>query len=246
MAEALGVPCVMSPYTLPCEREAMAPFEKGDLVVWATPVYAGRIPNKTLEFVKMRVRGEGVLALPIAVFGGRNYDFALAEMCRILQEGSMRPVAAAAMVARHTFSEILGKGRPSNGDLEQLESFCLSVVKNGPVGEMQLAQIPHYKEELTYYTPKKEDGGAANFLKAKPVVDTEGCRGCGSCAEVCPMGSVLMENGLPQFEGVCIKCMACVKQCPNGALRFENEDFLSHIRMLEKSCDSGVGNDFFG
>ena len=33
-------------YTLPKEREELPQFYKDDVVVWATPVYAGRIPTR--------------------------------------------------------------------------------------------------------------------------------------------------------------------------------------------------------
>ena len=57
---------------------------------------------------------------------------------------------------------------------------------------------------------------------------------CGICAEVCPMGSVSTEN-YSEVTGICIKCQACVVKCPEGAKYFDDEAFLSHVRMLENS-----------
>ena len=42
-------------YTLPREREALPVFDADDIVLWATPVYAGRIPNKTLDYVRAAI-----------------------------------------------------------------------------------------------------------------------------------------------------------------------------------------------
>ena len=53
LAERLGAllhaEVVYHSYTLPREREALPVFDADDIVLWATPVYVGRIPNKTLD-----------------------------------------------------------------------------------------------------------------------------------------------------------------------------------------------------
>ncbi|MBR6014779.1 MAG: hypothetical protein IK059_01725, partial [Firmicutes bacterium] len=50
-------------------------FLPGELVVWGTPTYAGRIPNKTLDFVSTALTNSdfaGNVMIPIAVYGNRS------------------------------------------------------------------------------------------------------------------------------------------------------------------------------
>jgi ferredoxin len=86
----------------------------------------------------------------------------------------------------------------------------------------------------TYYTPLKEDGSPAKFLKAKSKADPGKCNRCMFCSAVCPMGSI-EETDPFSVTGICIKCQACVRRCPAGARYFDDPDFLSHVRMLEEN-----------
>lgn len=231
LATRWGVPYTISSYTLPKERNLWTPLSDKELVAWGTPVYAGRIPNKTLDFVKEHLRCEGAKFVGLAVYGGRNYDDTLAELCQIAVDGGLTPIGAKAVVARHTFSSTLNIGRPNEKDFNALDRFCntLNPESVTPI----LPPGNPYPEK--YYTPLKEDGTPALFLKAKPALDKQRCNSCGICVEICPMGSITPEAEGVATTGVCIKCQACIQKCPQQALSFTDEAFLSHVRMLEKT-----------
>lgn len=57
--------CVVD-FTLPGVREYVQTFNKGDLVIFGTPVYAGRVPNVLLKYIHT-IRGGGALAVPVVV-----------------------------------------------------------------------------------------------------------------------------------------------------------------------------------
>ena len=252
IAAALHVPWQGSSYTLPGERKENFHFGEDELLIWGTPVYAGRIPNKTLDFVKSAINGTGTPAIAIVVYGNRNYDQALFELTEIMQEKGFLPIGGVAVVARHTFSETLAAGRPDAADEDALLSFCSDVAEKivslpQNLQGISQVQIPGGDQPLVYYTPRKTDGTPAVFLKAKPKLHEEKCRGCGVCAEVCPMGCVSMEEAMPsaaetkdpvlrypKFTGTCIKCQACIRSCSRKALYFDDEAFLSHVQMLEE------------
>ncbi|MFR3345174.1 MAG: hypothetical protein ACLTS6_14910 [Anaerobutyricum sp.] len=61
--------------------------------------------------------------IPVCVYGNRNYDEALRELLLLSEENGCIPVAAAAMISQHAFSDTLAIGRPDIQDFKKLNSF---------------------------------------------------------------------------------------------------------------------------
>jgi ferredoxin len=251
LAERLGVllhaEVEYHSYTLPREREELPQVEAGDVVVWATPVYAGRIPNKTLDYVRRALHADGNPAVALVTFGNRAYDNALAELVGLMEEGGMRPIGAAAMVTRHAFSDTLGAGRPNEEDLAALDRFAAQVAEKLLTHNSKLltVSVPGEAHPERYYTPLKTNNAPAGFLKAKPSCNSALCTRCGECMEVCPMGSIGAKDGMPTFDGICIKCQACRRRCPTGAIAFTDPEYLSHVAMIERTFAAPKRAEFF-
>lgn len=60
----------------------------------------------------------------------------------------------------------------------------------------------------------------------KVSVDESKCTGCGTCAEICPMGVFELDpskkKSVPKKQGECIGCRACEVQCPASAIKVED------------------------
>ncbi len=234
LSEMLGLDCEEIDLTQPAAREKEYHFGSGDLVVVGSPVYAGRLPNKIMPDYRKCILADGAVAVPVVVFGNRSCGGALTELRLILQENGFVVIAGAAAVSRHAFTDALAAGRPDLKDQEELRSFAGRIAEKISVsgGDDPVPLDPVSEDDIPpYYTPLKEDGTPAKFLKAKPETDPDKCDRCGICAEVCPMGSI---DESMQAVGTCIKCQACVRKCPGHAKFFTDEDFLSHVRMLER------------
>ncbi len=248
LADLLNAEVEYHSYTLPKERQVMPVFDADDIVIWATPVYAGRIPNKTLDYVRNAIHGNGNMSVALVTFGNRAYDNALAELVGLMEDGRMRPVGAAAMVTRHVFSDTLGASRPNTDDILALKNFATKVAEkilSSSNDDVTSLKVPGEAHPDKYYTPLKSTNVPAVFLKAKPSCDSDRCMRCGRCKEVCPMGSITLDKGIPVFDGICIKCQACRLICPAEAIAFTDSDYHSHIVMLEQNFSSPKQAEFF-
>lgn len=253
IASREGIPFHEDDITLPYLRRGLREYSASELVVFGTPVYAGRIPNKILPAVQTLFEGNGALAIPVVTFGNRSFDNGLIEVRNELEQHGFHTIAGAAFVSEHVMSPKLAGGRPNEGDFQAICQFALDAaakieaLEEGPHDGM--AQIPApvaVKGEDPipgYYRPLQADGSPANFLKAKPKT-TDACTDCGICARACPMGSISPED-FRTVTGVCIKCQACVKLCPVGAKYFDDPVMLSHIRMLEDHYSRPAENEMF-
>ena len=124
IAQDLNVPCREFSYNLPAAREDDLSFGPGDLVVFGVPVYAGRVPNLLLPYIRDKVKGNGALAVPVVLYGNRNFDDGLMELRNVLRDNGFHPIAAGAFVGEHAFSKILGAGRPDEEDMALVEELA--------------------------------------------------------------------------------------------------------------------------
>lgn len=232
LSQQFSIPVQEDDFTLPNAREQEIACSENELAVIGVPVYAGRVPNKLLPYVSGSIHGNQTPAIPVVLFGNRNYDDALLELRNVMQRNGFCCIAGAAFVGEHSFSYTLGAGRPDAEDLQKADQFATCIARQ--VSTMQTlpekpVEVKGYPELRPYYTPKN----AREYLKVKPVVrDT--CTECETCAALCPMGSIDVRN-VRNYIGPCIKCGACIKKCPQQARYFDNPIYLQHKEELERN-----------
>ena len=235
LQKQLCVPIVEEDFTLPTARQQDILCMENELAIVGTPVYAGRVPNVLLPYVKNNIKGNHTLAVPIVLFGNRNYDDALIELRNVLEDNGFRTIGGAAFVGEHSFSYTLAAGRPDTEDLSVAREFAQKLVEKIQNME-QLPQQPVKVNGCTpirpYYTPRDRKGNPVNILKVKPLVQ-DTCDNCGICVNVCPMGSIDAEN-VRNYTGICIKCGACIKKCPKQARYYDDAGYLYHQHELEE------------
>ena len=234
-------------FTLPKARTQALLFSETDLVVFGTPVYAGRVPNVLLPYLNT-IQGNGALAIPVVLFGNRNYDDALIELRDILENHGLHTIAAGAFVGEHSFSRILAKDRPDMKDMDDVDRFVRQISEKYQTTTRDTLFQPISVSGTPfpyrgYYTPRDRQGNPVDIRKVKPLTNNR-CNDCKHCAKVCPMGSINYEN-VKEFTGICIKCGACIKKCPKQAKYHEDAGYLYHQHELEEGFIRRAENILF-
>ncbi len=235
LAQRLHVAAEETDFTLPAVREQELAFQSDELVLIGTPVYAGRVPNVLLPYLREKLTGNGALAVPIVLFGNRNFDDALIELRDLMEQNGFHTVGGAAFVGEHSFSYTLAAGRPDADDLREADMFAQKLADK--LDAMQQAPeqpvfVDGEQPIRPYYTPRDRKGKPVNILKVKPKVNDD-CDDCGLCAQLCPMGSIDPDD-VRKYNGICIKCGACIKKCPKHARYYDDAGYLYHQHELEE------------
>lgn len=187
------------------------------ITVIAMPVYAGRIPEIALQRME-RIRGNNSPAIPVVVYGNRDYDDALLELKDWCVAHGFTPIAGAAFIGEHSYSRPdrpIAAHRPDENDLQIALEF-------GKTVKTRLEKMPTL-EDLPALSVKGNVPYKAKGPKTPqaPLTITELCTQCGFCLEICPVQAIHLEEEIVSDAETCIKCCACVKQCPNEARIFD-------------------------
>lgn len=222
MGQQLGARVLPLDLTRPDAREKEYAFGAEDVLVFAYPVYGGRMPA-ALDGVMGRIRGGGTPLVPVAVYGNRAFEDALLEASDRLGRQGFITVAGAAFIGEHSFSTTLAGGRPDAADLKKAAAFGGQVAAKLLAGPPQPVALPGDR-------PYKDAMGAMPFLPKT----RESCTRCGLCAAACPMGIIDGEDPALVAAG-CIQCCACVKACPVGAKYFDAPQLAQSKARLEEN-----------
>lgn len=256
LAELTGTGPAKEPFdfTLPEIRTEAASFSAEEIVVFGVPVYAGRVPNVLLKYLDT-VKGNGAWAIPVVLYGNRNYDDGLIELQNILEKDGFHTVAAAAFIGEHSFSRVLAAGRPDDRDFALAEAFAQGTAdklktlweKELDGGGIDWTSKPlRVKGETPlrgYYQPRDRKGNPVDIRKVLPKTGPS-CTHCGLCAALCPMGSIDPQD-VSLYKGICIKCGACVKKCPQNARYYDDAGYLYHQHELEEGFTRRAEPEFF-
>jgi len=218
-------------FTLPRVRLQPVSFSDQDIVIIGVPVYAGRVPNVLLKYLNS-ITGNGAIAVPVVVYGNRNYDDALIELKDILEFNGFQVIAAGAFIGEHSFSITLAKNRPDERDMAIVDYFTTQIhAKLTTQEDLQAIVVNGNQPYRKHYVPKTKDGSPADIRKVMPKTNSN-CIDCKLCVNVCPMGSIDAED-VSKLNGICIKCGACIKKCPTQAKYYDDQDYLRHKQELE-------------
>ncbi len=208
--------------TLPEDRSGVQRFGPDAVVLFAVPVYFGRMPAILRGF--RGLAAEGAVGVPVAVYGNRHYDDALRELGALMTEEGFTVAAGAAFIARHSQWPSLGAGRPDDADEALMGKFLVDLAK-----KLKAAADAGDEAMLAVKLPGEGEMHPYGVIPTPPrVLDPKDCCRCGSCAEKCPAGIIDPMDFTVTEPEECLGCRACITACPNGARNYP-EPFASGI-----------------
>lgn len=208
-------------------------FNSNDIIVFSAPVFGGRIPQIALDRIKS-LKSNNTIAIPVVVYGNREYDDALLELKNTLEDNNFKVIAGGAFISKHSIATTIAADRPNNEDMEIAMKFgsdILEKIKNST----DFTSI-----DLPGNFPYKEYNG----VPAKPQTD-DSCIECGICAESCPVSAIDFDN--PRLTDIdkCITCMLCIDICPTNSRYLIPEMVQGTTEKIKPLCEIGRKPELF-
>lgn len=209
VASAIGIAPGITINLADHQLDDMPAFMQNDAVIFASPVYGGRIPDLAAQKLK-GIKGNGARAIAMVVYGNRDYDDALLELTDILVGNGFKIVAAAAFIGQHSIFPKVATARPDESDLQKLAEFgrlCRNVLEKASFPELNIKGGRPYKKY----------GG----VPVRPAGNQSRCKACGRCVELCPAMAIDMASLWISDAAKCISCGRCIQVCPHQARKYK-------------------------
>ncbi|BCS89705.1 EFR1 family ferrodoxin [Pseudodesulfovibrio sediminis] len=222
-------------------RQQPLKVAEDELLIVGVPVYMGRVPALVGEWLNA-LEASNTPAVCVVVYGNREFDDALIELKEWITGQGCVPIAGAAYIGEHSFSDSglpTAQGRPDQDDRTHAEAFGQAIVKK-----------MHSVSAISQFAPIEVPGnhpykGKTTLWDVNFIAVSEECGQCGICADVCPVEAIAPEDSSRIDEVKCITCCACIKSCPQNARSIKPGPVNDAQKRLNTNCKAPKKPEWF-
>ncbi len=219
-------------FTPPDARLRKLPELRDELAIIGSPVYGGRLPAEAICRLR-RLKGNDTPAVIVVVYGNRAFEDALLELRDLVLEEGFKPIAAAAFIGEHSYSNNvtpIAVGRPDESDLRKADAF-------GRMVHEKVRNMPKVEGRSPLHVPGNFPYKELRILSdISPITQEALCVKCETCVFVCPTGAITVKDAVVTDRSVCLRCCACVKTCSAGARIMEDPGIRQVAQQLSINC----------
>ena len=103
-------------------------FNINDICLFAVPSYGGRVPQIAIDRIS-HMSGSGARAIAVVVYGNREQEDTLLELCDTLKAANFCVIAGIEAIAEHSVIRKFAAGRPDADDIAVLKSFAAQIAE---------------------------------------------------------------------------------------------------------------------
>jgi flavodoxin/Pyruvate/2-oxoacid:ferredoxin oxidoreductase delta subunit len=192
-----------------------SPIMSAKPFVITAPVYAGRIPRIADKFIR-EIEFKGNKNVYFIVTCAQTPWNTQAYIEKLCNNKGFNLLGLNSLVMPQNYIE----HTDIKSDAENDEIINSAIPKIKLLAETIKDGKPFPKEEpgKSFMSKVLNPIMYAFIVKAKGFYTTDLCKGCGKCAERCPLNNIKIVNGKPQWGKECTHCMACIGGCSNKAI----------------------------
>lgn len=206
-----SLPVCVQHYDITMHDPAPDAVGADDIVLLGAPVYAGRVPQLAAERFSL-IKGNGQKAIIAVVYGNRDYDDALLELCDIAGRQGFEIAGAGAFIGQHCIFPDVASDRPDEADRESIRRFAGLVMRSIESGST--LDTGRVKGKRPYKI--------AAAIPLHPQTMKERCNECGTCMSQCPADAIRKDDTITTDDAKCIMCCRCMNVCPQNARYIAN------------------------
>ncbi len=196
-------------------------LQPGERIGFVFPVYYWGMPTVVEEFINklslIQTKDHYVYAILTC---GATVGTTINQLNRRLKKKKLKLNSGYSVVCPDNYVilyDVVGKEERKR----QLKDMDLALNKVKKDVENRISDVfivkrgaaPHLLSSVLHFYYKRN-------RRTSRFYATEACVNCGLCEKICPVNSITLSDGMPQWGKECTQCLGCINRCPTKAIQY--------------------------